>query len=182
MPKLTTKEFNTPEYWGKGGNIPGGYGDYQGKRPHDDWLERAQTLIRNYGLSGKVLELGCAMGSWVEAMRRTGLEAYGLDLPWPIDFALANLWPELEPCLVKADARDYLSSSVRRKGEWDFIVSWNFLECLSDKDLRLVVPKLDYVAKDQIHIIDPRADGEFYNRKTLAEWRELVGGVVLDGC
>jgi len=182
---LTVNQFNSARYFGYDGNMPGGYGRYMPTLPHQLWKERAEYLINECGLSGSVLELGCAMGGWTRELRDLGINTYGLDLPWPIQYAIENLWPELEPYLIMADARNYLQGSVRRQNEWDFIISWNFLECLSDRDLGLVVPRLNYTANRQIHIIDPRADEQFYTKKSLEEWKQLgfkPGSIFLDGC
>jgi len=181
--RLTVDDFDTARYFGYDGHMEGGYGHYLPVRPHGLWRERAATLMRAYGVKGKVLELGCAMGGWVREFRALGVNAFGLDLPWPIDHAVAELWPELAPYLIRADARDYLRAPERRGNEWRFIVSWNFLECLTPEDLALVVPRLNRVARGQVHIVDPRADGRYYTKLSLEEWRALgIKGVVIDGC
>lgn len=170
---LTIKDFNTPTYFGYGGNMPGGYGRYMPVKPHRDWHQRTSTLMESYGLSGSVLELGCAMGSWVRAMRDLGLDAYGMDLDWPIRVGL-SVWPELRPYLIVDNVVEACYE------DWDFIVSWNLLECLSDEDLKVLAEKLKRFK--QIHIVDPRTDGQFYNKKTMAQWQKLGLGVVLNGC
>jgi len=194
MPRLTVVEFNTPEFFGYGGNMPGGYGRYQpvhyqvnpayNSSPENDaWYKKAQTFISKGGLAGlKVLELGCAFGSLVRYLRSLGANAYGLDLNWPVSQGIA-LWPELQPYLIAADARVWLAA--QKKNSWDAIISKGFLDCFSDADLAVMIPQMNNAARFvQVHLVDPDDETEYYNRKTLAEWQALpfeAGTVILDG-
>jgi len=197
MPRLTVTDFNTPRYFGYDGNMPGGYGLYQpiitivnpafysGLDINDEWGIRAQRFVVRGGLSGRrILELGCGYGSLVRKLRGLGADAYGLDLSWPINQGI-NLWPEMLPYLIAADARDYLADPNRKRNEWDAVISRKFLDCLSDSDLAAMIPQMNYITKFlQVHFVDDDIDGEYYNRKTLAEWQALpfeAGTIVLDG-
>ena len=196
MPRLTVIEFNTPEFFGYGGNIPGGYGRYQpvhyqvnpayNSSPENDaWYQRAQKFVEHGGLVGlKVLELGCAFGSLVRYLRQLGANAYGLDLSWPISQGIA-LWPELQPYLIVADARVYLNDPSRKRNEWDAVISRGFLDCLSDAELAVAIPRINLICKSQqVHMVDPSDEAEYYNVKTLAEWQALpfeAGTMILDG-
>jgi hypothetical protein len=59
------------------------------------------------------------------------------------------------------------------------------LDCLTDAELGFVIQEMNRVCKrQQVHVIDPNDDPEFYNQKTLAEWQALPfesGTVILDG-
>jgi hypothetical protein len=195
MPRLTVTEFNTPEFFGYGGNRPGGYGRYQPVHysvnpaycqdlTNDEWYRRGQEFVSRGGLVGlKVLELGCAFGSLVRHLRSLGANAYGLDLSWPISQGIA-LWPELEPYLIVAEAVAWLQSPARVRNEYEAVISRGFLDCLSDAELAVVIPRINFISKKvQIHAIDPTDDPEYYNTKTLAQWRALgweAGTLILD--
>jgi hypothetical protein len=140
MPRLTVTDFNTAQFFGYDGNMPGGYGkylpvhycvnpEYNPSPENEAWYARAQRFIERGGLVGRrILELGCAWGSLTHRLRQLGADAYGLDLSWPISQGIA-LWPELEPYLIVADARDYLADPARRRNEWDAVISRGFLVC-----------------------------------------------------
>jgi 2-polyprenyl-3-methyl-5-hydroxy-6-metoxy-1,4-benzoquinol methylase len=182
MPRLTPTDFNTARFFGYDGNMPGGYGLYQpvhysvnpafSSSPENDaWYRRAQKFIESGGLVGrKIIELGCAWGSLVRYLRSLGADAYGLDLSWPISQGIA-LWPELEPYLIVADARTWITT--QKKNSWDAIISRGFLDCLTDAELATFIPAMNNACIRQVHIVDPDIEAEYYNRKTLAEWRVL---------
>jgi len=192
---LTVADFNTPQFWGIGGNIPGGYGrympirhvvnpNYDSSPENDIWYRRAATLVERGGLVGlKTLEMGCAFGQVVKWLREMGADAYGLDLAYPISQGLA-LWPELEPYLIQAEAIAWLQAPERVRNEYEVVISRGFLDCFTDAQLDIVVPWLNFISKrQQIHSVNPKDDPAFYNKKTLAEWQALpweAGTLILD--
>jgi hypothetical protein len=193
MPKLTATDFNTARFFGYDGNMPGGYGLYQpvhysvnpaynSSPENDEWYRRAQRFVEAGGLAGrKIVELGCAWGSLVRYLRSLGANAYGVDLSWPISQGVA-MWPELQPYLIVADARTWIAS--QGKNSWDAVISRGFLDCLTDAELATFIPVMNNACKfQQVHIIDQTDDPEYYNQKTLAEWRALpfeAGTLILD--
>jgi len=195
MPRLTATDFNTARFFGYDGSMPGGYGLYQpvhyqvnpafnSSPENDSWYGRAQKFAQHGGLVGlKVLELGCAWGSLVRYMRQLGANAYGLDLSWPISQGIA-LWPELQPYLIVADARTWLAAPERKRNEYDAVISRGFLDCLTDTELAVIIPQINFITKSQqVHVVDQSDDPEYYNQKTLAEWQALpfeAGTIVLD--
>jgi cyclopropane fatty-acyl-phospholipid synthase-like methyltransferase len=149
---------------------------------NDAWYVRAQRMIQHGSLAGrKIVELGCAWGSLVRYLRQMGADAYGVDLSWPISQGIA-LWPELQPYLIVADARTWIGT--QGKNSWDAIISRGFLDCLTDAELAVFIPKMNNACKfQQVHIIDQSDDPEYYNQKTLAQWRALpfeAGTLILD--
>ena len=60
-----------------------------------EWLrffdEVAEWIVRTIG-PRTVLDAGCAMGFLVEALRRRGVEAYGVDIS---EYAIARVVPEI---------------------------------------------------------------------------------------
>lgn len=191
MTQLTITDFNTPEFYGYGGNIPGGYGHYMPVRlsrtddsspENDEWYRKAQTFIDKGGLVGlKVIDLGCGFGSLVRYLRQLGANAYGLDLSYPISQGIA-LWPELEPYLIVADARIWVPAQTHNS--WDAIISRGFLDCLTDTELTAIIPAMNKTCKfTQIHGVDPNDNPEWYNQKTLTQWQALpweAGTIILD--
>lgn len=193
MPRLTITEFNTPQFFGFEGYVPGGYRKYQpvhysinpafnSSPENDEWYVRAQRMIQRGSLVGrKIIELGCAWGSLVRYLRQMGANAYGLDLSWPISQGIA-MWPELEPYLIVADARTWMPTQVRNS--WDAIISRGFLDCLTDAELATLIPAMNLACKfQQVHLIDQTDDPEYYNQKTLAQWQALPfesGTIILD--
>ena len=169
MSKLTIVNFNTPEFWGIGGNIPGGYGRYQPDT--DKWQRIAQQFLECGELVGKrVLDIGCGWGSTVRCLQRLGVNAYGLDLPFPISQGL-KLWPELGTRLIVADAREWLST--QEANSWNVIISSGFLVCLNDIDLLHCITHMNRISTLQLHVVDASVDDEYYNQKSLEEWRTL---------
>lgn len=193
MPRLTIADFNTPQFYGKGGNIPGGYGNYQPIHlqinpehysgvDNDSWYGKAQRFIQRGSLAGrKIIELGCAWGSLTRYLRQLGANAYGLDLAYPISQGIV-LWPDLAPYLIVADARTWLPTQARNS--WDAIISRGFLECQSDADLAILIPEMNRVAKFvQVHSTDTNSESEYYNVKTLEQWQTLpfeAGTIIVD--
>lgn len=47
-------------------------------------------IKEKYNLQGRVLDVGCSRGYHIEAMRKLGLEAYGMDYDGPSVLAMAN--------------------------------------------------------------------------------------------
>jgi 2-polyprenyl-3-methyl-5-hydroxy-6-metoxy-1,4-benzoquinol methylase len=197
MPRLIATDFNTARFFGCDGTMPGGYGGpyqpihynvnpaYNSTPENDAWYGRAQTFVANGKLVGlKVLELGCAYGSLVRHLRSMGADAYGLDLSWPISQGIA-LWPELQPYLyLVLDVKAFLAGSNREINEWDAVVSRHFLECFSDVELAVMIPRINQICRKQIHMVDLGVDPEYYNQKTLAQWQALpfeAGTIILDG-
>ena len=124
--------------------------------------------IRNDFSNASVLEIGCGYGFLVKGLRSAGIEAYGIDLPYPISQA-PTYCPEAVPYLTASDALTYLQNAGRN--QFDYIVSRWFLETQSDADIALLVPELNRVCKaDQLHIINPNMRVDYYNVKTQQEW------------
>lgn len=113
------------------------YGVLTGKSAYSDyrWLperthREVRALINALDIEplNTVLDFGCAMGYWVKALRHYNIEAYGIDTS---KYALENVDPE-----VKLFITDEL------KGNYDFIVSRNTFEHLTEEDLKETLIKL----------------------------------------
>jgi 2-polyprenyl-3-methyl-5-hydroxy-6-metoxy-1,4-benzoquinol methylase len=100
------------------------YVDYEAESEavHRDVVE----LTRRHGVEGPVLEIGCATGGTLAALRDTGLEAYGLDISrWAIERARARVGDVAWQCDVE---HDRLPDVVTGRGPFKCIVLASVLE------------------------------------------------------
>lgn len=94
------------------------------------WTDRLLTQTRSWIERYEIhtfLELGCAKGFVVQAMRMQGVAAWGLDIS---KYATSMCHPEMKPFVLKQDATDL---SRWKDKYFDYIYSWDFLEHL-DRD------------------------------------------------
>jgi SAM-dependent methyltransferase len=92
-------------------------GDY----PH--YTDRATWIQANYG-GKRVIELGCGFGHVIKALRDSGIVAWGVDLS---QHAFDNT---VAPGFIfLSSAQDY-KNQLRNQ---DFVISWNFLDCMTDE-------------------------------------------------
>ena len=185
MPVLLPHEYNALYFEGKKQRYShnAGYPDYG--------LMQYDTISANYGLSidestgtfygdlikglnkkldnqfiGKtVLVIGCAYGFEVESFRALGVNAFGIDVS---PFAIHKAKPEIQQYLEIADIRKKIYTFSNNS--FDFIFSRWFLECMSDEDLKILVPEMNRVCCSQCHIISSIFRKDYYNGKTLQEW------------
>jgi 2-polyprenyl-3-methyl-5-hydroxy-6-metoxy-1,4-benzoquinol methylase len=79
------------------------------------------------------LDLGCAKGFLVRALRDRGLEAWGIDhSPW----AIAQADPAAQPYLRLADIND-----ARDEWQFDVVVAMSILESLTEEQIRHFLPQ-----------------------------------------
>ncbi|RKY33195.1 MAG: hypothetical protein DRP74_00650 [Candidatus Omnitrophota bacterium] len=102
-----------------------GYGLYYW---HDGYIEIAKQLIRRFKIF-KFLELGCAKGFLVQAMRMIGVEAYGVDIS---EYAVANCHPEMKKYIMQGDATEL---GIFEDCYFDLVFSWDFLEHLKSEEI-----------------------------------------------
>ena len=161
---LKAEEFNKDFFDGylTGNQHPGGYWHYDQAYTDLDW-EQIANIFLMHGLSGSVLEIGCAKGKLVKELHRRGLEAYGLDIS---DYAVRTG----EPWIEVGDARNLSRFS---EGQFDFIISHQFFTMLSEEDVRKAVDEMNRVAKKQIHIIQEAPDTRFNISHPISWWGSL---------
>ena len=121
MAILQPSEYDISYFDGKLGPYKhnAGYTSYdRWNRTHDDFVPAKQStgeywkdLALRYNLdhslqNKKVLEIGCAKGFVVEAMRDLGIDAYGIDVS---QYAKDCAREDIKPYLQVADARTALS-------------------------------------------------------------------------
>jgi 2-polyprenyl-3-methyl-5-hydroxy-6-metoxy-1,4-benzoquinol methylase len=132
------------------------------------YLDKLQWLIsKTESLSNKsILELGCALGYMGEAALSLSLNWTGVDI---YANAKAHAPTSVQSKLIVSDALAYLLT--QGVNAFDFVVSFRFIECIDDLEMPALVTAMNKVGRKQIHIIDEAPNSEFYNAKTLEEWK-----------
>lgn len=179
MPVLNPNEYDISYFDGKKTTYQhnAGYSKYERwQRKNDDFLPTDQStgeywkdLALRYNLdhslqNKKILEIGCAKGFIIEALRDLGLEAYGLDVS---SYAVNCARDDIKPFLTVGDARTYLTNY--KKFEFDIVFSRRTLSCFTDAELNIIVPELNRISKSQFHSIWPEDNSEYYNVKTVQQ-------------
>ncbi len=95
----------------------------------DGFLGTARTLAKRYSPLGTFLELGCAKGFLVQALRMVGVEAYGVDIS---GYALSCSHPDICQFLHRQSAADL---SNLPDSYFDLVWSWDFMEHLDEAEI-----------------------------------------------
>jgi SAM-dependent methyltransferase len=138
------------------------------------------AMLREYGLAGPVLDVGCAKGYLVYVLRQRGIEAYGVD--WS-PYAIAAADPDVRPYLSRA-AADELPFPDQR---FALAVTFDVLEHMDLRYARQALPEIARVSRWQLHqantgrLPDWRFDGDdsHCTLLPLAEWRGLTSALGL---
>lgn len=129
------------------------------------WKDKANGWVNHLVLANKkVLELACAKGFLVKDLRDLGVDAYGIDIS---PYAISQCEAGNEPYVSVGDARD-LSAYANK--EFDIIISFRLLECLSDVDVQLVLDQAKAKGKRQIHVVSVSPNPTYYQVRTPQEW------------
>lgn len=149
---------------------PEGYHDYS---LNDFFLADIQRFLAQFNpatlANKKVLEIGCAKGYLVQALRNAGVDAYGIDIS---EYAINSAPPEIQPYVSVGDVKDL---SAYKNKEFDYVVTVRTLEVLDPADLNAAIDGISRISKSQIHIVDEPEYGDtvHYNFMTLAQWAAL---------
>lgn len=109
--------------------------------------KRAEYLVK-LGVTGKVLEIGCAYGYMVEELIKLGIDAKGIDVS---EYAVSQSITNVSVKNVKD--LDF------NKEDFDYIVSYNCLDnVISDKEASLIAEILNSSKAKQIHIVVMEGD------------------------
>lgn len=107
----------------------------------DGFLGTAKYLAERFSPLFTFLELGCAKGFLVQAMRMIGIEAYGMDIS---EYAVSNCHPDMKDYIFCQNATDL----SRFKDEYfDLVYSWDFLEHLYPQELHECLKECRRVGK-----------------------------------
>lgn len=131
-----------------------GYDNYLELIKEIPYLKRADRALSK--VSGKILELGCGVGTYQKLAEKKGLDWLGIDSS---TWCYQNKVTEI----TFSDALDFLKS--QKDNSFDFIVSFAFLECQNEKQLQLIKNQMDRVAKNQLHYCYKNPNPDFYNSK-----------------
>lgn len=138
------------------------------------WKDYANRWVNHLALSGKkVLEVGCAKGFIVKDLRDAGVDAYGLDVS---SYAISQCEPGMSTYLTVGDARTALAGYARN--EFDVLLTFRFLECISDADMPALVTQMNRISRKQVHVVDnftgvKEGAGQYYTQHTAQEWLDL---------
>jgi len=113
----------------------------------------------------KVLELGCAKGFLVKALRDLGVKAFGIE--WS-QYATDESVIPVNYRFV-GDVRTDLV--VQPQNTFDLVCSWGFFECLDETEIANVVSNCNRISKKQIHIFSLGANPNYYNIQPLSYWQ-----------
>lgn len=139
----------------------------------DSTIAMAANLRRHLRMKDgeTLLDVGCARGYYVKALRMLGIEAHGYDIS---EWAIANCDPEVKPYVS-----NYLNGT-----EYDVITGKDVLEHIAPDELRTLITRLSLFTKRQMFFIVPLAfkpggdyvhpkeenDKTHINRFTLHDW------------
>lgn len=139
-------------------------------RVHDDFVPAEQStgeywkdLALRYNLdhslqNKKVLEIGCAKGFVVEALRDLGVNAYGLDVS---QYAHDCAREDIKPYLRVADARTALADYANR--EFAYVFTRRTLSCFTNDEIAAMVTQLNRIAVQQVHDYWDVDRADYYN-------------------
>jgi GT2 family glycosyltransferase len=126
-------------------------------RPYErspEWLEFfgriADRIVTDIG-PRTVMDVGCAMGFLVEALRDRGVEAFGIDIS---EYALQHVREDIRPYVWKASILDPLP------GRYDLIVCIEVLEHLPSSEVEKAINHLCQAADDILFSSTPHDFGE----------------------
>lgn len=133
--RVDYKTLYTMEYY------KSGYGtDYTRK---DIWIpffdNMAERIIEKYAPK-TVLDMGCAFGYLVSALRNKGVQAYGIDIS---EYALGQADEKIKPYVKVMSALDELPDNFPKK--YDLVVSIEMIEHLyADDGLKVIKKMTEY--------------------------------------
>lgn len=109
-------------------------------------LTFAIYLQRHLGMTegSRVLDVGCARGYLVRALRMLRMQAFGYDIS---EWAIANCDPEVTPW-VSTDMAEL-------PGDWDYVIAKDCLEHVSKEELQELIPRLCGATRKALLFIVP---------------------------
>lgn len=115
------------------------------------------AFARRFITSGRVLDVGCSAGFFLDEARKTGFHVTGLELS-PDTAALARTLYGLE---VVVDTLDNFRDQQPRGAGWDLITLWDVIEHVPDPVAVLQAAFDLLVPGGRVILLTPRADGLF---------------------
>lgn len=118
-----------------------------------------------------VLDCGCAMGYLVSALRRLGVEAFGVDIS---EYAVSKVEPEIKGNCFKTSITDKLPQVL--PNNFDLVVCNRVLDCMSYDDVAIALNNLSQIS-DNILIGDSCFAYED-NLESYVKFREYIVGLL----
>jgi len=132
------------------------------------FTKRANWIKDN--LSGKILEVGCAHGYLIYELDKVDVHIAGVDKS---EYVGNQLVPSVASRVTIAD----ITRVVIPDGYYDWIISWNTLDCLDNEAHAIKVAEKLNESKNQLHVLcmsgqNYKDDGYFI--KDISYWRNLL--------
>ena len=121
-------------------------------------------------LSGNILEVGCAFGFLIYELDKLGVSIYGVDKS---EYAGTQLAPEIANRVSIIDVKEMRIS----QDYYDWIISWNLLDCLDNEAHAQDVAYTLNTGKNQLHIVcmsGKKYTEQGYFIRGYDYWRELL--------
>lgn len=166
MPLLPTTAYNAGYF---NGLHPAGYTDFSLSNNYQYVIQVLKYINPALYVNKSVLELGCAKGFLVHEMRKAGINARGIDLS---EYAVSQADADVKPFLSVADVRNGLPAT--KPNTYDLIISDGLLECLTDTEAVNLANSCLKVARRTVFLIWSESPAEYYNVKTVAQWKALL--------
>lgn len=149
-----------------------GYGDYI-NYPH--FHQRAQWILQN--LSGDILEIGCAHGYLMKELQTLGVIIDGVDKSSYVD---SKSVVEVKGNILIADIKDVFLAT----NQYDWIISWNVLDCLDDVSAQEIADILNSGGVNQLHVVLMSEKNNDYTKqgyfiRDYDYWRGLLPNAIL---
>lgn len=139
----------------------------KGYRNFPHFKERALWVQAN--LSGSILEVGCAFGFLIYELDKLGVSIYGVDKS---EYAGTQLAPEIANRVSIVDVMDMMIG----QDHYDWIISWNLLDCLDDDEHAKNVSYTLNMGGSQLHVVcmsGQRYTDQGYFIRDYNYWRNL---------
>lgn len=117
-----------------------------------------------------VLDCGCAMGYLVLALRRLGVEAFGLDIS---EYAINNVESEVKPFCFNGSITTKLSKEL--PGRFDLVVCNQVLNCMDYDDVAVALENMSQVSDN---ILIGESDIFYDNIESYIKFREYFAGLL----
>lgn len=138
-------------------------------RSHPEWLKFfssvADWIVRTIN-PGTVMDLGCAKGFLVEALRDRGVEAYGIDIS---SYAISQVRDDLKSFCKVVPVTDPLAES------YDLIICIEVLEHVTEREVRIAIQNISKSTADVLFSSTPNDFDEptHVNVRPVLYWLEL---------
>lgn len=149
------------------GDHPAGYTDYG--TLNRSMFEAIADLVEQY--DKPLLIAGCGYGYTIEELVDKGVDAYGIDIS---QFALIQSAQRIRTRVAQADMTDLveMEAIVNMFTDFETVVTEASMSCVDDPEMASMV--LNQIADNVIHLVRTDVNDEFYNVKSLTEWRAML--------